>query len=78
METAPFFNQVKAELEPLSANKVAVQFKEFRIFNLIAVQAPPTARGELAITYLDEDLRLSRGDKGNLFVLTMDGRDQKP
>lgn len=27
--------------------------------------------GELAVTYLDEELRVSRGDKGNLFVLRM-------
>ena len=29
-----------------------------------------TGRGELDTTYLDETLRVSRGDKGNLFVLT--------
>lgn len=27
--------------------------------------------GELDVTYLDEDLRVSRGDKGNVFVLRM-------
>jgi hypothetical protein len=45
----------------------------FKIFGLIPVNAPPSARGELAVTYLDEDLRVSRGDKGNLFVLTVRG-----
>jgi hypothetical protein len=34
--------------------------------------------GELAITYLDEDMRISRGDKGNLFVLLMDDPDDRP
>lgn len=62
----------------MSSNKVAVQFKTFKLLNLIAVTAPPTARGELAITYLDEELRVSRGDKGNLFVLTMDNADARP
>lgn len=37
----------------------------------IPVKAPNTARGELETTYLDEDLRISRGDKGNLFILKM-------
>lgn len=34
--------------------------------------------GELAVTYLDEDMRISRGDKGNLFVLLMDDPDDRP
>lgn len=40
--------------------------------------APPHARptpGELEVTYLDDQLRISRGDKGNLFILTQDGPD---
>lgn len=68
--------QVSAKLEPVSQNKLVVQFQEFRIFNLIPIKAPPSARGELAITYVDDDLRISRGDKGNLFVLTMVGGGQ--
>lgn len=36
---------------------------------------PPIRPGKLAITYLDETLRVSRGDKGNLFVLAMDDPD---
>lgn len=39
------------------------------------LEKSPRARcaraGELAVTYLDEELRISRGDKGNLFVLKM-------
>lgn len=38
--------QVAAELTPLSVNKVGVQFKVFKIFGLISIKAPPSARGE--------------------------------
>jgi len=137
----------------MSVNKVAVQFKTFKIFGLIPITAPPSARGrhelplllllltiyccwwcsclwissirttwqvvgmmhcintehlssiifnrrlqlfllfqhsglagaadlcasgELAITYLDDEMRISRGDKGNLFVLLMDDPDARP
>ncbi len=51
--------------------QVTVQFKEFKLLGLIPVKAPPTATGELQVTYLDEELRVSRGNKGNLFVLRM-------
>ncbi|KAJ4823281.1 hypothetical protein Tsubulata_028458 [Turnera subulata] len=71
MESWPFFNQVTADLTPLSTKKVAVQFDTFKIAGLIPVKAPARARGELEITYLDEELRVSRGDKGNLFILKM-------
>ncbi|GAU41366.1 hypothetical protein TSUD_390530, partial [Trifolium subterraneum] len=71
MESRPFFNQVTADLTPLNARKVAVKFDTFKIAGLIPVKAPDTARGELEITYLDEELRVSRGDKGNLFILKM-------
>lgn len=71
MESWPFFNQVTADLTPLSAKKVAVKFDVFKILGLIPVKAPERARGELEITYLDEELRVSRGDKGNLFILKM-------
>eukprot|EP00200_Dunaliella_tertiolecta_P003776 CAMPEP_0202337594 /NCGR_PEP_ID=MMETSP1126-20121109/217_1 /ASSEMBLY_ACC=CAM_ASM_000457 /TAXON_ID=3047 /ORGANISM="Dunaliella tertiolecta, Strain CCMP1320" /LENGTH=226 /DNA_ID=CAMNT_0048927823 /DNA_START=61 /DNA_END=741 /DNA_ORIENTATION=+ len=77
-ETLPFFNQVAADLTPMSANKVAVQFKQFKILGLIPITAPESAKGELATTYLDEELRISRGDKGNLFVLRMADPDGKP
>jgi hypothetical protein len=30
------------------------------------------------VTYLDETLRVSRGDKGNLFVLRMDDPQELP
>lgn len=60
--------QVRAELSPTSASAVDVQFIEFKVGPL-KIKAPETARGALDTTYLDEDLRVSRGDKGNLFVL---------
>lgn len=48
-----------------------VQFKEFKILGLIPVKAPASAAGELDITYLDDELRISRGNRNNLFVLRM-------
>ncbi|KAL3324474.1 hypothetical protein AABB24_038556 [Solanum stoloniferum] len=71
MEGWPFFNQVTADLTPLNAQKVAVKFDYFKIAGLIPIKAPGRARGELEITYLDEELRVSRGDLGNLFILKM-------
>ena len=62
--------KVTAELKPTSKSAVAVQFKEFSFFNWLKVKAPASFKGTLDITYLDEDVRLSRGDKGNIFVLT--------
>lgn len=71
LETWPFFNQVTANLTPLSGKKVAVKFDKFKIAGLISIKAPDRARGELEITYVDDELRISRGDKGNLFILRM-------
>ncbi|KAK9073936.1 hypothetical protein SSX86_006530 [Deinandra increscens subsp. villosa] len=71
MESFPTFNQVTADLTPVNAKKVAVKFDYFKILGLIPVKAPDRARGSLEITYLDEELRVSRGDKGNLFILRM-------
>lgn len=68
-ESFPFFNAVEAELLPQSKSTVKVQFKTFFIGSIIPITAPPSAQGELTITYLDEDLRVSRGNKGNLFIL---------
>lgn len=77
-ETAPLFNQVSAELIPESASRVKVRFLEFKLLGLIPVRAPPSAAGELDVTYLDEDLRISRGNRGNLFVLRMQDRGVRP
>mmetsp|Transcript_10185 Transcript_10185/g.14413 ORF Transcript_10185/g.14413 Transcript_10185/m.14413 type:complete len:202 (+) Transcript_10185:7-612(+) len=62
---------VDSTLTPKSKSLVDVKFEEFQI-GPIRFKAPDSARGSLDITYLDEDLRLSRGDKGNLFVLVKD------
>ena len=71
-ETFPFYNAVEADLEPTSESAVKVQFRKFFLFGgAIKVNAPERARGALDITYVDDDIRVSRGDKGNLFVLTM-------
>ncbi len=38
--------------------------RQFKLLGLVAINAPENARGKLDITYVDEDLRISRGDKG--------------
>eukprot|EP00245_Coleochaete_scutata_P015085 TRINITY_DN65_c0_g5_i1.p1 TRINITY_DN65_c0_g5~~TRINITY_DN65_c0_g5_i1.p1 ORF type:complete len:279 (+),score=53.62 TRINITY_DN65_c0_g5_i1:50-838(+) len=77
LEGPPFFNQVTAKLEPVGPSKVDVQFQTFKILGLIPIKSPETARGQLEITYLDENMRISRGNRGNLFVLLMDDPDYK-
>ena len=61
--------KVTADLTPMSKSKVAVQFKQFSIGPL-KFNAPSSFKGELDVTYVDSNVRLSRGDKGNIFVLT--------
>ena len=76
-ETFPFFNAVDADVTPTSASGVDVQFVRFTIFGVVGVDAPASARGALDTTYLDSELRVGRGDKGNLFVLAMRDREAK-
>eukprot|EP00793_Prasinoderma_coloniale_P000452 PRCOL_00005437-RA len=76
LEGAPLFNAVRAKLTPRGADDIVdVQFDTFRLAGFLKVKAPERARGWLKITYLDDDLRVCRGDKGNLFVLSMHERD---
>ena len=67
--TGDLLLQVEAELTPETKSRVAVQFKKFKILGLLPITAPENAKGKLDTTYLDEELRVSRGDRGNLFVL---------
>ena len=60
---------VSAELSPVNGKLTDVKFKKFTL-GPIAVDAPDSSRGSLDITYLDDEVRLTRGDKGNIFVLT--------
>jgi len=72
METWPFYNSVTGDLTPLNSKTVAVKLQVFKILGFIPVKAPDgTARGELEITYVDEELRISRGKGNLLFILKM-------
>ena len=60
---------VSAELSPVNGRVTDVNFKRFML-GPVGFDAPDTARGQLDVTYLDDEVRLTRGDKGNIFVLT--------
>ncbi|CAJ1964281.1 unnamed protein product [Cylindrotheca closterium] len=62
-------SKVSAELSPQNDRLTNVQFKRFS-FGPFGFDAPEQFKGYLDVTYLDQDLRLTRGDKGNIFVLT--------
>lgn len=61
--------KVTANLFPRNNQLVDVQFERFSL-GPIGFDAPESFKGYLDITYLDDQVRLSRGDKGNIFVLT--------
>ncbi|KAK4529960.1 hypothetical protein CCYA_CCYA03G0817 [Cyanidiococcus yangmingshanensis] len=61
-------NRVQAVFTPEPPRRVRVQFKTFQ-FGFLRVRAPARARGWLDVTYLDEDMRISRGNLANVFVL---------
>lgn len=61
---------VAASIE--GASRVNVQFQQFNLLNgLIKRDVSDNERfgGWLEVTYLDQDMRISRGDEGNVFVL---------
>ncbi|KZV20794.1 hypothetical protein F511_30436 [Dorcoceras hygrometricum] len=58
METWPFFNQATANLVPLNERRVAVKFDSFKIAALIPIKSRGSGRGQLEITYLDDELRM--------------------
>ena len=67
-------NAVKAELKPRKDGKtVDVGFVQFRIAGFPVNVDPLKFKGVLETTFLDDSLRISRGDKGNLFVLSREG-----
>jgi len=62
-------NSVEAKITPETNNKVKVNFQKFQVGPLSFKPEPGRFNGELAVTYLDDDMRISRGDKGNAFIL---------
>ena len=66
--------KVRADLKPVTKSLADVRFREFSFFggDLLKVPLPEKTgfTGTLDVTYIDQDFRLSRGDKGNIFVLT--------
>ena len=62
-------SKVTAALSPQNDRLTNVQFKRFSL-GPFGFDAPEQFKGYLDVTYLDQDLRLTRGDKGNIFVLT--------
>lgn len=66
-----FDNAVNFELTPVSEKRFDVNFIEFVLFDFLRFNVRENMQftGWLEVTYLDEDLRISRGNKGNLFIL---------
>lgn len=64
-------NAVEAKLTPTAPNRFDVNFVRFVIARLIKIDVEENERftGWLEVTYLDKDLRISRGSEGNVFVL---------
>ncbi|CAM9656531.1 unnamed protein product [Ectocarpus sp. 8 AP-2014] len=60
--------EVSAELTPTTSSATDVQFKEFTVGPL-KIKAPERAQSAIDITYVDDEVRVTRGSKGNLFVL---------
>lgn len=67
----PITNAVEAKIIKTTDKRVTVQFQKFTFLGFIPVNVANDRSfvGWQDITYLDEDLRISRGNEGNLFVL---------
>lgn len=66
-------NKVVVASKPDGYKRVDVQFQTFELFNQVFkvdVSQNKAFAGFLDTTYLDNDVRISRGDEGNVFVLT--------
>merc|ERR1719163_1322477 len=61
-------NAVDISLQPATRDRVDVRFETFRL-GPVSFPAPSELTGSLTTTYLDNEVRVSRGDKDNLFVL---------
>jgi len=70
-------NAVRADISPLTKNKVKVQFKEFSVGPISYKPEGDKFKGELSVSYLDENMRISRGDQGNAFVLLRESTQRK-
>jgi len=71
-------NAVEATLTPRTRNAVRVDFRKFSVGPAsFAPKDPARFRGELSVTYLDEEMRISRGDQGNVFVLLRETTQRK-
>lgn len=64
-------NSVEAKLAPVSDKRFDVNFTRFVVFGFIPIDVEKNDRfrGWLEVTYLDNDMRISRGNRGSLFVL---------
>jgi hypothetical protein len=70
-------NSVQAEITPATKNKVNVKFKKFQV-GPISFSAPEDRfKGELSVSYLDDDMRISRGDLGNAFILLRESNSRQ-
>ncbi len=71
-------NKITAVAKPDGYKRVDVQFQKFQLANsLISLNVADNPRfaNWLDTTYLDEEMRISRGGEGNVFVLLRAGED---
>ena len=61
--------KVTAKLSSRNTQLTDVKFEQFSI-GPVGFDAPDSFRWFFDVTYFDDEVRLMRGDNGNLFVLT--------